>query len=280
MSKILEDIFAHAVALDSNTRLKNEIHCREKHVYVINYDRTVMLRFDSPKTFKEPVSFYANDYDSPHFRREGDRIVFERKSAKGAFSRKRTCRMPDMEVVDLFDRFCNPEDKMPPLVADVSDEVLTELDKDLGHIEFVPNGTSPRFIQKDLFSTSSIEVDPVKTGGLNLFEDDVESTEFDPIAVRTNDFFALFTFCSRIKWYLNPKGYFIVTGNAFGLVGIVAGCIYDEVGKIKLFDEGGIEDENGREKPQGRVGVQITCGETDARTGAEKVRRGRFLRSV
>ena len=280
MSKILEDIFTHAIALDGNTRLKNEIHCDGKFVYIINYDRTVMLRFDSPKSFKEYVSFYASDYDSPNFRREGDMVVFERKSRRKNYIKKKSCKMPSENVLEIFNTFYD-EENLPPLVADLTSEITEELDPVLGHIEFVSNGKKPRFLQKDLFAGATIEVDSVNVKGFSLLEDEVELGEFEPIAIRTNDFFALFTFCGRIKFRLSNEGYFIVEGDSFGMKGIIAGCIYDDVGKIKLLkEEGGIKENGRRKKPQKRGCVKDSGGASDESTRQTKVRRGRFLQSV
>ena len=67
----LETIFAHAVALDQKGQLKNSIICKDSNVWIVNYDRTVILKFELPDLalpFKEEISFNANDYDSPNFK--------------------------------------------------------------------------------------------------------------------------------------------------------------------------------------------------------------------
>ena len=69
----IEQIFAHAVALDQNGGLRNSIYAEGKEIFIMNYDHTVLLRFklrESENPFSGPISFKANDYDSPEFYEE------------------------------------------------------------------------------------------------------------------------------------------------------------------------------------------------------------------
>lgn len=242
MSRRLENIFAHAIALNANTRLKNEIHCVGSHVYVVNYDRTVILRFDLTKSesFDEPLAFYATDYDSPKFYQKDGKIFFEKKS--GDYVRTKSCKIPNAgEAASLFDKYYADRGKQQ-IIASLSSQFLNVLDKDAGHIEFSYKNGATRFIQRDLFSGSISTIDIVNSKGFAIVSEQTIIRHFDPIAMRTNDFYALFSFCDKINFLLDKRGFFIVEGNVYGMKGIVAGCLYDDIGRINnlpaVFREG------------------------------------------
>ena len=70
ITDLVEQIFAHAVALDQSGGLRNTIYAIGSEIYILNYDHTVLLRFRlrrSEACFETPVSFRANDYDSNGF---------------------------------------------------------------------------------------------------------------------------------------------------------------------------------------------------------------------
>ena len=232
MSRRLENIFAHAIALNANTRLRNEIHCVGSYVYVVNYDRTVILRFELTKSesFDEPLAFYATDYDSPKFYQKEGKIFFEKKS--GDYVRTKSCKIPNAgEAAPLFDKYYADRGKQQ-VIASLSSQFLNVLDKDSGHIEFSYKNGTTRFIQRDLFSGSISTIDIVNSKGFSIVSEQTIIRHFDPIAMRTNDFYALFSFCDKIKFLLDKRGFFIVEGNVYGMKGIVSGCLYDDIGRI------------------------------------------------
>lgn len=283
--KQLENIFSHAIALTFNSRLKNEIYCYENNIYIKNYDTTVTLRFKSPKKFEEPIGFYANDYESPKFWKEGDKVVFETKNK--TYKRTKSCRFLDpVGVVALFSKFYTDKDKKT-IVASITSEITPLIDKELGHVEFTWKDGVTRFVQRDLFTGNIIEVDMVKKG-FSLLTDNVKVEEFKPIAMRTGDFLALFSFCDKLQVYLDTKGFFLVEGNMYEMEGVVGGCLYDELGIVNNLvpEEETVKDEKqeevekayGREVTQNRKCVTPTCGKSNEATDGKTKRRGRFLR--
>jgi len=234
----VEQIFAHAVALDQNGGLKNSIYADGREVYIMNYDHTVALRFRlraSENPFENPISFKANDYDSSEFYEEDGKIVFINQIQ--GYQRKKTCGKaeytPD-EVKGMFKSFMADKTARETLVIDRS--ILSLLDTDLSHIEFSgKKGESLKMIQRNIYSGGIIEVSE-KTEGLF---DNVLSEDFGPVGIKTNDFAALFTFQDTLKFEF-PNGEeedFIVIRSIDkskrDMVGVVACCLYDEIIQIQ-----------------------------------------------
>ena len=136
--KNLEAIFAHAVALSQEGRLKNRVYCGGRTVFILNTDKTLLLRFDSPVEFSEPLSFVANEYDSADFYLEGDKVVFEQKSKE--YVRKKYCPIGGdsfEEMEELWGKFSKEsKGRRPSAVVSLSKEVLGFLEPDLSHVEF------------------------------------------------------------------------------------------------------------------------------------------------
>jgi len=248
----IEDIFAHAVALDQGGRLRNTIYAIGQNIYILNSDNTVLLQFPLRKTevpFKNPIAFHANDYDSRNFHEEDGQIVFTTES--DSFTRKKSCGSPEMgpkEAQKLFKKFDPCFENQLTLPR----EVLSLLSESLSHVEFSAVDGKFSMIQRNIYSGAILEIERKEAGMLKL---DRIVSDFGPIGLRTNDFVALFSFVDSI--ILNfPKDdeadYAWVQGNdaKMPLNGIVACCLYDEMGTItetkRRKTDGRQEQEDGR----------------------------------
>ena len=236
----IEQIFAVAVALDQSGGLRNSIYAINNEVFIINYDHTVLLRFRLRKTespFKNPISFNANDYDSNEFYEEGGKIIFI--CTEGNMQRKKSCKISNntpTEIKDVFLKFIKRQEECA--MINISKSILSLLDVNLSHIEFSGIKGSPiKLIQRNIYSGSVIEI-----------QEKTESTLFqsalpfniEPIALKTNDFVALFSFQDNLKFYFNKSekeaNWILVKSvDAYkrDMTGIVACCIYDEIIQIK-----------------------------------------------
>jgi len=253
----MERIFSYAMGLEQSGRQKNMIFCLEDMVYILNSDKTIILRFQaSKKEFPEPVGFFASSYDSSEFGTHKGFITFLKESQE--FVRKKLCKVPSQtfeEVEELYFRFHN-EDNV--YVADISfsKPSLDLLEESLSHIEFLSQDKELKILQRDIYSGTLIELERKKaTGlGLSLYEDDI-GEDFGPLGMRTNDFFSLFNFNDKIKiFFLSPdKDFFIIEGSHNSMTGVVAGCLYDEIGVINDLQE---EKTHGREKSKDRNSVK------------------------
>ena len=104
---VLEEIFAHAVALTQSGHLRSTIYCAGKYVYIMNQDSTILLRFLAPEPFPEPVAFYANDYDSPEFYVKNGRVHFVKRIQDSAYiwTRTKTAGVPPEEIEEIINTF-------------------------------------------------------------------------------------------------------------------------------------------------------------------------------
>lgn len=262
MSNELESIFSHAVALDQNGRMKNAIYCENTFVWILNFDRTVVLRFalkSNSKPFESPIFFNANDYDSNKFYEENGHIIFESNGA--GFEKKKICGIPKIE---------NPKEVWWNLQIDgpfssftLHQDVINLLNEDLSHVEFKSNNNNLSIVQRDIFSGNIIQLTRKDTGLLGLNKSDDIKEDFEPFGIRTNDLIALFSFNDRIKFEINNKypGQCRVSGTSGNLDGIISWCVYDELGEITYLkgeDHGRKKQENGtsEQKAHRKIGLK------------------------
>lgn len=259
----VERIFSYGVALEQAGTQKNAVFCWENIIYIMNSDKTILLRFEaSANEFKEPLRFFLSDYDSPNFTSDGDSITFLQNGEE--FLRKKKCRIPNptfQEVEALFYKFYDV-DKMKWKIS-FSKSSLDLLDTNLSHVEFVTRKGELKILQRDIYAGSLIALErKLEPEGLGLTEpEDVLPDSLSPMGMRTGDFLALFNFNDKVDIYF-PEGlqYFLIDGLHNQMNGIVAGCIYDNLGIIQ--DLGEVSDGGKIEKNRaGESQVSGTTGE-------------------
>jgi hypothetical protein len=246
-----ERLFSYAVALDQSGRQKNSIFAWGNVVYVVNSDKTILLRFESSQDIsKEPIGFFANDYDSPNFVVEGKEIIFIQKD--GVNVRNKRCKIPNQgfgEVEELFFKFYSPEKF--PFHFSFHKSSLNLIDPDLSHIELTLQNKELSIVQRDIYSGTIISIQKKpKSDGLGIQEEDSLPGSLVPLGMRTNDFLALFSFNDMMKIHFSDQllGYFVVEGIHNNMLGVVAGCLYDDLGTIHEMEvpkDGGKEPESG-----------------------------------
>lgn len=247
ITNLVEQIFANAVALDQSGGMKNTIYGIGTDIFILNYDHTVLARFRLRKSeveFDQPVSFKANDYDSNQFEEKDGRITFH--SDNGEYIRKKIAGTSDMSAEDvkkLFKTYSRDGEQYSVL----SPKVLEMIDTNLSHIEFTgKKGGNVKLTQRNIYSGGIIEIEPKKAGG--FFEETLKN-DFGPIAMKTNDFVALFSFntgeAKALKFYFPTKGkedFFTITGlddSKRNMKVIIACCLYDEIIKLKEVQQDG-----------------------------------------
>lgn len=255
----VEKIFSYAVRLEQEGRQKNTIFCFGNVVYILNADKTILLRLKSPKTFEVPIGFYANDYEGDKFEKEGDGIVFTTEGE--VLERKKYCRVPTETFTDaeaIYQKFWT-EDYIATM--NFPKKSLELIDSNLSHIEFSSKDKKPLLIQRDICSGSVIKLRPSADKGFAFSSTGDEFKEdFGPLGMRTNDFFTLFAFDEFVKLCFLPsdKKYFIARGINYDLSTIISGCLYDEVGEIYKYTTK--EEEDGWEIQEDRHNVQEVGG--------------------
>jgi hypothetical protein len=256
----VERVFSYGVGLEQSGLQKNAAFCWENIIYLLNSDKTIILRFEaSNNEFKEPIRFFLSDYDSPTFTMEGNSITFLQNGEE--FLRKKRCRIPIQtfqEVEELFYKFFD-SNKMKWRIP-FHRSSLNLLDTALSHIEFVTKKGNIHILQRDIYAGALIELErKLVPEGLGLTEpEDVLPDSIAPMGMRTGDFLALFNFNDKVDIYF-PEGlqYFMVNGLHNQMSGIVAGCLYDNVGVIKDLQE----DDHGGKIKENRAGIKEVSGE-------------------
>jgi hypothetical protein len=262
----VERIFSYAVGLEQLGRQKNIIFGLEDIIYILNSDKTLLLRFQTSKPeFLEPIGFFANDYDSSEFDVSKGLISFLQSNSE--FVRKKQYRVPSEtfdEVDEMFFRFYENQEHYIASIS-FSKPSLELLEDSLSHIEFQSQDHQLTILQRDIYSGTLIQLERKKaTGlGLSIYEDKIKK-DFGPLGMRTNDFFALFNFNDQVKVYFlsSDKAYFIVEGVHNEMLGIVSGCLYDDLGKLNYLEKEG--DINGKQESQN--GNSITEAHRKAET--------------
>ena len=243
-------VFAHAVALEQGGKMKSAIACKGNIVYILNFDKTILLRFElSRGRFDSEVCFNADDYDSDEFREENGKIVFVTRG-EGGYDREKICKSPGItfdHLNEMFNTFWDAADEISGMVKFNAND-LKLLDENLSHVEFLSEELKPVILQRDIFAGSIIKLERKKFSGLMDSEDDI-ADDFGPVGMRTNDLFALFAFNPTVTMYFLPptSGYFMVEGTEYGMKAVVAKCLYDDLGTIDVLSK---EDDNGREKQE------------------------------
>ena len=236
-TKEMEDIFAYAVALDQSGKQKNTIFCGEKTIFILNYDKTILMSI-SLKTesaaFEEPICFDANDYDSPMFRIEGNSIIFEIN--KDGYSRKKKCgtSAKGLTFENISDMYLRLSRNKVKSKFGLRKEIMPLLSEDLSHVEIVYKDDAPMLIQRDIFSGTVIEIEKEKSQGFGFVDQD-DLQPFEPIGLRTVDLDALFQYDSELSFEFTGKHYFKVKGKTTPMIAILSQCLYDELGTVNVL---------------------------------------------
>ena len=198
----IENLFAYAVALNQSGRMRSTIYCKDSTVYILNGDNTLLFRFDmssSIKPFAYPFSFSAADYDSEILYEEDGKIVFVKKGAE--VERKKVCGMANQYTIeDIENKYASyyQEAEIRGKVS-LSKGSLGFFEESLSHIEFNCDSKGFRFTQRDVFSGTVINVEKVNVGLGMLGISDQKIPDFQPVGIRTNDFFALYSFADKVE---------------------------------------------------------------------------------
>jgi hypothetical protein len=261
----IESIFSHAVALDQSGRMKNVITCNGRDVWIMNYDKTILLKFQMDQLtppFKHLIRFNANDYDSVKFYEEDGKIVFVQQGH--GFERKKICA-PPADIIDpsVFWQRLAFDNKSTHFT--LSDGVLSLLDENLSHTEIHSEDKKLVITQRDVFTGNIIRLDRKVEGLLGLNRPDKIAEDFEVIAIRTNDLAALFSFSKSVVFYLNHDnpGRCMIKSDAASMEGLIAWCVYDELGIINYLevDDGGQKQENrdSEQKANRKIAIRRKC---------------------
>jgi len=255
--KVVEEIFALAQIMDQNGGLRNSVYADGKEIYILNYDHTVLVRFRlKPKepTFTQPISFRASDYEGSEFEEVDGKIIF--KTKKAGHVRNKSCGRAEYSPEEVRQMFNNLVTTAPEMVKGImlNQAIMSLLDADLSHVEFSgEKGGSYTIVQRNIYSGGVITVtkELERFGTLELEEG------FGPVGIKTNDLASLFQFEDDLKFEFSGReteGSFIIV-RSFNrekkdMVALIAGCLYDEIIKIREVQNNGRQEQKVRRRKQ------------------------------
>lgn len=230
ITKRTELMMAQAVALAQNGRMKSHIHGSGSELYVANMDNTIVLSFTPDMVFQAALDFFANDYESPNIELEGGQVSFI--TTHGAYKQKKTCGCPKTtfnEVRDIYAKF-KDFDQSAPIV--LNKDILSLLSDDLSHVELHSKNGSLMVMQKNIYTGGRIEIiGAAESNG--LIKLNALPAGFKPMGLRTADLTALFSFTHTLTLYPQQGKNWMAFKDSEGvMVGVIATCVYDELGYI------------------------------------------------
>lgn len=275
----IEGIFALAVAMD-NRGMKNTIHCIGSNIFITNFDHSMILRFSlrqNEATFAAPVSFNANEYDSPDFTfAEGDNgpiIVFHTDSKE--YKRKKICRPvqagPDAKTINQVYRTLKKEAASSKHLFYLSAECCPLLEEELSHTEISVEKSKLILRQRNVYTGTIVEITP--KGEAGFFTVDNLPQEMLPIALKTKDFISLFSIRKSLACIPTLDFLMVKDPKKGDFDGILALCRYDMI--IDMYRGNKKEDEiNGRQEQETRASEQ-TADRPHQKSEASGCRRRR-----
>lgn len=264
----VESVFAHAAAMNQSGRMKNTIYVKDKEVYILNTDASVLLRFilsAASAPFSEPFGFNAADYESSSMYEKDGKIIFEKD--EGEWNVKKSCGSTELtpdQVAGIFSKY--PPIKENRILLRAS--VCSLLDPKLSHVELKGKiHDSITIKQKNIYDGRVIDITRKKRG-MGVSEGDKITKSFGPLAIRTNDLIALFSFNDQLTFCFgsSAEGYCRVIGRNFKMAGVIGLCRYDELGTIDKPKE----DSHGRQVKKSRRSKQRPNQQTKKRSRRKK----------
>ncbi|OQC75335.1 MAG: hypothetical protein BWX44_00066 [Spirochaetes bacterium ADurb.Bin001] len=249
-NKRIEGVFAQAVAMD-NRGIKNMIHCIGENIYVVNFDYSMILRFSlrqNEARFEVPISFNANEYDSPNFAFElkdtGGEIIFH--TVDKGYTRKKICQTGSItpgakDIRKLYKKLKEKVDTTFCLFY-LSEECVPLLEDDMSHVEISVESSRLILRQRNIYTGTIVEIEPSETG---FFTVNKLPKNMPPIALKTKDFTSLFNIQKSLAFVPAEDFLYVKDPQKNDFDGVLALCKYDMI--IDLYkggnNDGGKESE-------------------------------------
>lgn len=254
VNKRIEGIFTQAVAMD-NRGIKNMIHCIGDNIYIVNFDYSMVLRFSlrqSEARFEVPISFNANEYDSPNFTFEitenGSKIVF--RTVEKEFTRRKICQTksvsPNAEDIDKLYQELKKKAEQSEYLFYLSADCVPLLEEDLSHVEISVENSSLILRQRNIYTGTIVEVESNEKG---FFTVNRLPKEMPPLALKTKDFTSLFNIQKSLAFIPTEDFLAVKDPQKDDFDGVLALCKYDMI--IDLYNKKGGEEDGRKEQETG-----------------------------
>lgn len=235
-SSQLEKIFAHAAALHSEGKMKNWIYGKGNVIYILNTDCSLLMRFRVPWELGH-FCFSAHEYEGQEFHLSPTGMVFKTHDQDYERTKFAPINPPySSEQVEKVWNVLEQKTKGSKLVGKVvlDDKILKWLEKDLPHVEFVLREGNWSLIQRNIYTGEVVQITK-KPRPLTLLGKDEVNGEMN-VGLRTNDFFALFTFSPKIDFYFYHLPFAQAMNLSFFDMRVFLGrCFYDSLGNLEVI---------------------------------------------
>ena len=235
-SSQLEKIFAHAAALHSEGKMKNWIYGEGTKIYILNTDCSLLMKFKVPWELGH-FCFSAHEYEGQEFHLSPTGMIFKSQDQDYERTKFSPVNPPysfewikrTWGILDQKTKECKPIGKIV-----LEDKVLRWLEKDLPHTEFVLKEKGWSLVQRNIYTGEIIQITK-KPRPLTLLDKDEVMGERN-IGLRTNDFFALFTFVPKLSFYFYDLPFAQAMNlSFFDMRVFLGGCFYDSLGDLEVI---------------------------------------------
>jgi hypothetical protein len=219
----VDDVVAAAIQFGRGASGDAVIAWKGDVAYCLSYDRTVLLRATNVSPVRDDaVVFRACDYEGPDCRLHGKWVEFTLQDNTKVSVPRPLQSFKGLST--LFKTFEN-ESSQADCKLILARTILADFDADLPHVEFHFKPTATHLIQRDIYTGKVLDISRESV-----------CKEAEPLAMRTQDFMALFGLAASLTFAQN-KDFFLVTSMSSELTAVVGGCIYDAVGRLNILQE-------------------------------------------
>ena len=238
LTRETEWVFETAVALEKYVKMRNAVLCRGTNIWIINFDRTLIMKYPIKGMFKNDVSFYASDYDSTNFVEEDGTMHFVKYY--GGYERKKVSSamftIADINIESLWKDLTvqRPYD----VEFTMSENMMSLFDDDLTHIEVrISPDKHVQFVQRDIYSGNIVYVKKKDKPGLLADPNEKVKKIVEPFAMRLQDLMAILYKEGNVKFHLSEDSPGRCHIQASRFEAIASWCVYDEMGKVTYLKE-------------------------------------------
>lgn len=216
----LDQIVAAAVNFGRGAAGDAVVAWRRRMVYVLSYDRTVLLRVTGVTPVRDDeVVFRACDYEGPLCSMEGLKVIFKIADNAAVEVPRPSYSFEGLDA--LFERLRpDPVAANPSLF--LSDRLLAVIDDGLPHVEFTWQGHDCIIRQRDIYTGKLLTIRAMP----NVHADT------DPLAIRTADLLGLFKLGKTILLERHGSMFHATDGQHWSAM--VGGCLYDAMGRLEI----------------------------------------------
>lgn len=224
VNKRLEQIFSQAAGLSQAGRMKSEVWVMPNEIFLINGDLTVMMRFEAPGV-KNAFAFRTDDYDSSSLKIQDGQVSFIQQN--GDWERIKTPAPMEAgkgaQIKKIWESYSKTK---PGPEFSFHRDNLTLIDESMSHLEISGIKDKIQILQRNIYTgaTTRIQDNPKAAGLLQN-----KRPDFGPVALRTNDFIAMFAFQQSLSFAFQTQWVWVSGNTSPAFNAVVGACLFNEM---------------------------------------------------